>query len=244
MCDHRLILATDLDGTFLGGSADQRRSLYDMLTRHRRQIMIVFVTGRDLGFIDALKAQGDVPVPDYVIGDVGTTIVRGDTFEPIAEVQDPISRVWAESGERVKEMLRDEPGLKPQPGTFERRMSYYYDPQTLRPEAMAKVEAAGLQWLTSADMYFDVLPPGVSKGPTLLNFIDALQLDAARCLVAGDTMNDLSLFETGLKGVAVGNAEPRLQAELHRLPQTWFSPEPGCAGIADAIRHFDFKLED
>ncbi len=243
MRDPRLILATDLDGTFLGGNADQRRDLYAMLERCRRQIMIVFVTGRDLGFIETLKTGGEVPVPDYVIGDVGTTIVRGDTFEPVSEVQDPIDRIWAEAGERVKAMLADEPGLKPQPGRFERRMSYYYDPETLRPETMAKVEAAGLQWLTSADTYFDVLPPGVSKGPTLLTFIDALRLDAGRVLVAGDTMNDLSLFETGLKGVAVGNAEPRLQAELHRFPQTYFSPEPGCAGIADAIRHFDFNLE-
>jgi hydroxymethylpyrimidine pyrophosphatase-like HAD family hydrolase len=243
MADHRLILATDLDGTFLGGDADQRRALYDFLESRRERLLLVYVTGRDLDFIDSLKSAGEVPAPDYVIGDVGTTVVTGDTFDAVDAVQDPISALWGDSSVKVRAMLDQEPGLKLQPGRFDRRVSYYYDPATLRPEAMRKVEQAGLQWLTSADTYFDVLPPGISKGPTLLRFLDTLGLDAERCLVAGDTMNDLSLFETGLKGVAVGNSEPRLKAELHRFPRTYSSPHPGCAGILDAIEYFEFKLE-
>ena len=42
-----LILATDLDGTFLGGSDSQRRRLYDAISA-RPDALLVFVTGRDL----------------------------------------------------------------------------------------------------------------------------------------------------------------------------------------------------
>lgn len=242
--DLRLILATDLDGTFLGGTMDQRRGLYDYLRQWRDRVLLVYVTGRDLGFIQQLKDEGLVPHPDFVIGDVGTTVVRGPDFGALAEVQDPIAALWDDAGDRVRAMLEGEPGIKPQPTRFERRMSYYYEPDRLRPQTVEKIRAAGFDVILSADLYLDVMPRGVAKGPTLRRFIDTLDLPARHVLVAGDTMNDLSLFETGLDGVAVGNSEPRLVAELPRLTRTYHSPQPGCAGILDAIRHFGKDLED
>jgi len=241
--DPRLILATDLDGTFLGGSETERRELYGYLERHRQQLLLVFVTGRDLGFIDELKSEGIVPHPDFVIGDVGTTIVAGHDFQPVAPVQDPIAELWGDAGERVRALLADEPGIRPQPTRFERRMSYYYDPATFSEATLRKIEQAGFDWLTSAETFLDVLPRGVRKGPTLLRFLEALDLPAERTLVAGDTLNDLSLFETGLDGVAVGNSEPKLVARLSGLPRTYHSPRHGAAGILDAIHHFGKTLD-
>ena len=54
-------------------------------------------------------------------------------------------------------------------------------------------------------------------------------------LTAGDTLNDLSLFETGLPGVVVGNAEPALLARVTGLPNLHLSTLPGAAGILDAL---------
>jgi hydroxymethylpyrimidine pyrophosphatase-like HAD family hydrolase len=241
---HRLILATDLDGTFLGGSAAERSALYDYLQAWRDRLLLVFVTGRDLAFIRALTADGWVPEPDFVIGDVGTTVVDGRRHQPLEPVQGPIERLWGGSTARVKALLADEPGLALQPVMGDRRVSYYYDPATLRPETIDKVRAAGFDVILSAGVYFDVMPRGVAKGPTLLRFVETLSLDPARVLVAGDTMNDLSLFETGLDGVAVGNSEPELVARIGALPTVHHSPHDGCAGIADAIRRFGKTLED
>lgn len=233
-----LILATDLDGTFLGGDAAARDRLYKWIGS-RDDVLLVFVTGRDLPFIDRLVKDG-VPRPDFIIGDVGTTIVHGDDYRPVGTVQDWVEERWNAAGDRVRAMLADEPGLTLQPTPFERRVSYYYDPAALRPETVRKITDAGFDCITSADLYLDVLPRGIAKGPTLLRLIDALGWDADAVLVAGDTMNDLSLFETGLKGVAVGNSEPRLVAELPRFPRTLHPQGHGCAGIAEAIRAFGF----
>ncbi|MCH2394306.1 HAD-IIB family hydrolase, partial [Oceanibaculum sp.] len=199
-----LILATDLDGTFLGGSDEQRRDLYEHLNQ-RDDALLIFVTGRDLDFIRGLIAQPGMPRPHYIIGDVGTTIVDGQDFAPLAEVQDEIGERWGDAGDRVRKMLADEPGLELQPTPFHRRVSYYYQPDSLRPETLRKIEEAGFDWLLSAETFLDVLPKGVAKGPTLLRTVAALGLPQDRVLVAGDTLNDLSLFETKLKGVAVGN---------------------------------------
>ena len=71
----RFVLATDLDGTFLGGSEEDRAKLYQWIEDNRDTIGLIFVTGRDPKFIGEL-CDGGVPWPEYVVGDVGTTIAR------------------------------------------------------------------------------------------------------------------------------------------------------------------------
>lgn len=237
-----LILATDLDGTFLGGSEAARAALYESLSR-RDDALLVFVTGRDLDFVQALIEQPGMARPHYVIGDVGTTVVDGRDFRPLEAVESEIARRWADAGARVRALLADEPGLELQPTPFRHRISYWYDPDRLRPEAVAKVEAAGFDCLLSADTFFDVLPRGVAKGPTLLRLLEVLGLPGERVLVAGDTLNDLSLFQTGLKGVAVSNAEPKLLEAVAGLERVYRSAGPGAAGIAEALRHFRLEGE-
>ena len=53
-----LVLATDLDGTFLGGSETARRRLYSWIEANRDEVGLIFVTGRDPGFIRDLNAAG------------------------------------------------------------------------------------------------------------------------------------------------------------------------------------------
>lgn len=236
----RLVLATDLDGTFLGGSSDDCRSLYAHLSA-RDDVMLIFVTGRDIAFIAELIRSPGMPRPDYIIGDVGTSIYDGATFEPVAALEAPIAAQWNNANARVVDMLHGEPGLKLQATPFRHRVSYDYQPSDLSQQSVAKVEAAGFDCLLSADRFFDVLPKGVSKGPTLTRLVAALGLDAETVLVAGDTMNDLSLFQTGFKGVAVGNREPRLTEAVRDMPNVYCSTLPGTAGISDAIRHFRFE---
>lgn len=241
--NHSLVLATDLDGTFLGGSSQQRAEFYQSIQACRDDILLVFVTGRDLGFVRDLCEDPLFPHPDYIIGDVGTTIVDGRTHEPLREVQDWVSDRWQDAGDRVKAMLADEPGIELQPVPTERRISYYYKPEELQPSTVQKVIDAGFDCILSADLYLDVMPKGIAKGPTLLKFIDALNLDPENVIPCGDTLNDLSLFETGLKSVAVGNSEPKLVKAIQTMDNVYHSPHPGVAGIRDGLNVYGKQLE-
>lgn len=240
MTQPNLVLATDLDGTFLGGSDHDRRELYSHLTS-RNDAMVIFVTGRDIDFIRQLIATPGMPRPRYIIGDIGTSVFDGETLEPVADLEAEIITRWGDSNERVLSLLEGEAGLTLQDTPFRHRVSYDYDPDVLSPRTVAKIEACGFDCLLSAGRFFDVLPRGVSKGPTLTRLVETLGLEPETVLVAGDTMNDLSLFQTGFKGVAVGNSEPRLKAAVSRLRNVYCSPSPGAAGIADAIRKFQLK---
>ncbi len=55
-----LVLATDLDGTFLGGTDTDRERFYGWIENNRARVGLIFVTGRDPGFITQLtKRRGD-----------------------------------------------------------------------------------------------------------------------------------------------------------------------------------------
>ena len=174
------MLATDLDGTFLGGSDADRTRLYDWIEANRDTIGLVFVTGRDPDS-SAELCDGGVPWPDYVVGDVGTTIAEvtdGDRSSPIDRLEDDIAERWNDSGDRVRAALDGHPGLTLQPTDFRYRVSYDLRPRAFDRRAHDIVAELGLDALISDNRYFDVLPNGVSKGPSLQRLVDHLGIDA------------------------------------------------------------------
>lgn len=86
-----MLLATDLDGTFLGGKNVDRINLYRLIQNHR-DIRLVFVTGRGLESVIPLLNDPFIPNPDYIVCDVGATIVNGRTLEPLEPVQGDIEK--------------------------------------------------------------------------------------------------------------------------------------------------------
>jgi hydroxymethylpyrimidine pyrophosphatase-like HAD family hydrolase len=122
----------------------------------------------------------------------------------------------------------------------QRRLAYLIDPLQLDIGRLAAIEAHGVDCLVSDNRYLDVLPAGVNKGSTLLALLDWLEVDHARVVTAGDTLNDLAMFETGLRSVMVGNAEPALVAALPGLARTYRARAHGCEGIVEGLRHFGF----
>ncbi|MBM9596386.1 HAD-IIB family hydrolase [Roseitranquillus sediminis] len=236
-----MVLATDLDGTFLGGSDEDRRRLYDWIEGNRATVGLVFVTGRDPDFIRDLCA-GLVPWPEYVVGDVGTTIAHvepGGRLVPIPDLEADIAERWSDAGESVRERLNEHPGLTLQPTDFRYRVSYDLVPDEFDPGAHDAIAELGLDTLISADRYFDVLPRGVSKGPSLRRFVKHMGVAEDRVLVAGDTMNDLSMLELGLPAVAVGGSEEPLLTRVRHLAHVHKARAIGAAGILEAIAAFD-----
>ncbi len=234
-----LILATDLDGTFLAGSAEQRHRLYRLIDQHPG-ISLVFITGRGLEAVMPLLSDPSIPRPDYIVCDVGATVVDGHTLQPLQPLQSMIDAHWP--GEQVvAEAMRPFTALQRQDVPQERRCSYFCDPGTLAP-LRAQIEqtahALGCDVLYSADRYLDILPPGTDKGRTLAALARVLELPVERILVAGDTLNDLSMYVAGFTGVCVGRSEPGLLEATAGQQRTLHAKAPGCGGILEAITHF------
>ena len=241
--DPELVLVTDLDGTLLGGSLAWRRRFYAWLARERQRVLHVFCTGRDLQSIARLLATDDshgLAAPHLVIGDVGCTVACGISLALVPPAMEPIEARWAGKSELLAQLLVNVPGLSPQPISVDRRLAFSYDPESFDSALIASIEAHGVDCLISDDRYFDVLPAGVNKGSTLLALLDWLQVDRQRVVTAGDSLNDLAMFQTGLASVMVGNAEPALLRRLPDLPHTYLAKGQGCEGIVEGLVHFGF----
>ena len=236
----RFVLATDLDGTFLGGSDADRKILYDWIEANRETIGLIFVTGRDPAFIRQLCDDG-VPWPEYVIGDVGTSIgqVSDGQIEPIKTLEAEIAERWGDAGDRIRQVLEDAPGLTPQDTEFRYRVSYDLDPDNFDPARAQEVQEMGFDTLVSDSKYLDVLPKGVSKGPSLKRLVSYLGITPNQVLAAGDTLNDLSMLECGLPAVAVGGSERQLVDRVESLSHVHVAKGIGAAGILEAVAAFE-----
>ncbi len=239
-----LVLVMDLDGTLLAGSLSQRRQFYGWLQRQRSRVLQVFATGRSLSSLAPLLAappdSPQLPPPHLLIVDGGATVACGQALRPIAPVIAPIEARWRGRAEAVAPLLRDVPGLSPEPLHSVRRLAYTVEPAHFDPSLIPQLEAHRVDCLLSDQRYFDVLPAGVNKGSTLRRLLHWLELGPVPVVTAGDSLHDLALFETGLPGVMVGNAEAALREELPRLPGVYAARAHGCAAIAEGLHHFGF----
>ncbi|WP_250282899.1 MULTISPECIES: trehalose-6-phosphate synthase [unclassified Frankia] len=228
------ILVTDLDGTLLAGDVTDRRRLRDALNRHP-EVVVVFATGRALPAIREALDDPLVPRPRWIIADVGATVLDGVDHTPVQPLQSKLRADWPGTA-RVRTALRRFPALTYQDGVpQEGRCSFFLHPEDLTPAVTDMVEALGCTWSYSADRYFDVLPRGVSKGNALTALARSQGWPTASILVAGDSLNDLSMFRTGTHGVAVGNSEPALIAALDGQDGVHRPRQPGAAGVLQAL---------
>lgn len=233
-----VVLATDLDGTFLGGTDADRDRLYTLLRESERDTLI-FATGRGLETILPLLADPLVPRPRYIIADVGATVVRGDTLDPVQPIQSEIDARWP-GMHRVMSVLDSFGGLVRQDVPQERRASFYLEDTSLIPDIAARVETLGCEVLHSAGCYLDVLPGGVNKGTTLQRLVRNLGIEDERVVVAGDTANDIALFDTGYRGVAVGNADEQLKRHVRDLPRVVIAEAHGAGGVLEGLKRHGF----
>ncbi|CAH0179312.1 Glucosylglycerol-phosphate synthase [Massilia sp. Bi118] len=229
------VLATDLDGTLLAGGVEGRRQVRELFSAAQAGRRLVFVTGRGLESILPLLSDPTIPAPDYIIADVGATIVHGD-LRPVDELQQETAARWPGS-QAVLKALAGFPGLRRQSVPQERRCSFLASEESVTPALRAAVDALGCDLLLSAGCYLDVLPRGVSKGAAVLRLAEAAGIDPATIVVAGDTLNDLSMFETGLRGIVVGGAEPALAERVRKRPLVHIAGEVGCDGILEGLAH-------
>ncbi len=231
-----MLLATDLDGTFLGGKRVDRLKLYRLI-RQNKDIQLAFVTGRGIETVLPLLNDPIIPRPEYIISDVGATVVNGHTLEPVEPIQSRIENKWPGIF-TFRQALSGVTGLEFQEVPQQRRCSFYYD-ETTDIEAVRRIAAAyDCHVLLSAGKYLDILPGHTSKGNTLTQLVDLIGFPEDRVLVAGDTLNDLSLYETGYRGVVVGHAEAALSQATAGNPSVYQADAAGAGGIIAAIHHF------
>jgi len=281
----RLVLATDLDGTFAHGTPAARTALVDRLA-HDAGASLIYVTGRSPAAARSLASRLPLPEPDLLIADVGTSVLHALGPERVKPIEEELDLLWP-GDEPVRQRLLAVPQLVSQEVAAPRRVSYWIEPVrrmtasgrgggdpataggsvavTATPtdpfaarspddprlgaeaEAIAAevaqraaehLEGLAVDVLVSANVFLDVLPRGVDKGSTLRRVLDWLDVADDACIVAGDSLNDLALFETGLRGIAVGNCEPALRRRIAGMQGIYQAAAHGADGVLEGMRFY------
>lgn len=227
-----ILLATDLDRTLLPNGAQPESPL--ARPRFRRfaalpEVQLVYVTGRHKALVEQAMAEFDLPMPDFVIGDVGTSIhrIHAHAWRPRLDWQSAISLDWAgRSHGDLAAALADMPELRLQEAAKQGpcKLSYYAaaldDPSALMARARARLEATGarckLVWSvdeTTATGLLDVLPARAGKLHALEFLREHLGIPLDHTVFAGDSGNDLEVLASAVPSVLVANALESVRAE-------------------------------
>ncbi|CAK8724964.1 Sucrose phosphatase-like domain-containing protein [Candidatus Electrothrix aarhusensis] len=266
----KLLVCTDLDRTLLPNGpqteSPEARPAFAALAEDPR-VRIVYVTGRSIRLTEEALEEFQVPFPDILIADVGTTIchrVQGK-WQHERDWDALLSREWSRANNGLPGLLLELPGLEMQEEEKQTRfkLSYYVDanvdPKRLTRSISSILAQQGVRasliWSHDevADQeLLDILPAGADKYQALQFLRRQLGYRLDEMLFSGDSGNDLEVLTSEIPAVLVANARQEVaekarmlaaaagnEASLY-LAQGGFQGMNGCysAGILEGVAHY------
>jgi HAD superfamily hydrolase (TIGR01484 family) len=267
----KILLCSDLDRTIIPNGYQEEsvyaRPVFRQLAENGN-IYLVYVSGRDKKLVlDAIE-EFNLPMPDYAIGDVGTTFYRiiNGNWQLSAEWSDEISQDWKGlNWEGLAEYFEDMQGVWLQ--EFEKqsphKLSFYTDQdvdqqrleEKIRPVLIQKGLCANIIWSVdeiSAKGLLDIIPARANKFHAIQFLMKQEQFSEDNTVFAGDSGNDLDVLTSGLKAILVKNAADEVRkaavetlSKKHMMHRLYF-PEGNywgmngnyAAGILEGLVHF------
>ena len=233
----RLLLCTDLDRTLLPNGPQpesaQARSQFAALTADSR-LVLAYVTGRDQKLVQEAQSLYQLPQPDFVIADVGTTIYRiepNGNWQPDQAWEAKIGADWnGRTNSDLQHLLAGIPGLQLQEESKQNRhkLSYYLaldtDRQAVASKVRERLQAARVRarvvWSIDEQAnigLFDILPEGASKYHAVAMLQELQGFNDSNTVFSGDSGNDMEVLTSSIPAVLVANSDPQVQQEAQQL---------------------------
>jgi len=228
----RLLLCTDMDRTLLPNGyqpeSPQARELFHRLVS-REAVTLAYVTGRHRALVEDAIDEYRLPVPDFVIGDVGTTIyeVHRNSWQPRQDWQSEIAGDWAgHDHAHLAAMFNAFDRLELQEAEKQNifKLSYYVPLDSDSTSMMRRMQdllraediQASLIWSVDEPRgtgLLDVLPASATKFHAVEFLRSQLGYRSEQTLYAGDSGNDMQVLTSSIPAVLVANAATDVRAQ-------------------------------
>lgn len=230
------LLVSDIDDTLTGNHEDLHR-LWLCLKEHRSRVKVALNSSRPAASVDETLANyfpADF-APDAIITGLGTEIRLG--------------RSWLEAWQRqfldwpdahVRKLVM-ELGFVPHADIFQTKgkASFAVPGRAEAEHVVERLTREGIPfkyiWSGASDL--DIIAPGAGKDAAMLYLAAYLGISLERTVAAGDSGNDLALFEAAGKAIAVGNAREELLAAMPK-ENTYRATACHAAGVLEGLVAF------
>ena len=235
-----ILICTDLDRTLLpnGGEPEsvQARPVFSALVA-RPEILLAYVSGRHKALVEKAIVEYNLPIPDFVIGDVGTTIyqVTASGWQEWPEWTKEIAPDWAgREHTDLHKLFSSLTELTMQESTKQNRFKLsYYVPLDIdlthvltemrRLLALHSIRAELIYSVDEPERLglLDVLPASATKYHAVEFLIKQLGFSFENAVFAGDSGNDLPVLTSAIRSVLVANASDDVRREAGQLAQRY-----------------------
>jgi len=224
----KLLVCTDLDRTLIPNGPQSEspgaREHFAHLAG-RPEVTLAYVSGRHRALVEKAITNYCLPIPDFVIGDVGTTIYHvGPEQQWIRQEawEEEIAVDWAgKSHADIKLLLNGVKDLRLQERSKQNRykLSYYVPLQSNRERLSAIINQrfeekgirASLIWSIDEPVgigLLDILPARASKHHAIHALMRMHGFSYENTVFCGDSGNDLEVLASPIPAVLVANAQP------------------------------------
>lgn len=232
----KILICSDLDRTIIPNGYQQESARARPLFRQLAEdssIYLAYVSGRGKELILDAIDEFYLPLPDYAIGDVGTTLYRvidGD-WKLSDDWSHEIGQDWKEfSWEKLAAFFEEVEGIQLQEPQKQNqyKLSFYADQNVDHPQLIKKIRGiltqqgvlASIIWSVdaiSASGLLDIIPARANKLHAIQFLMRLEQFSADRTVFAGDSGNDLDALTSGLQAILVRNAMDEVRQEAIKM---------------------------
>lgn len=235
----KYLICTDLDRTLIpNGPAPESPAAEQLFAALVAQanVTLAYVSGRHRALVEDAMAEYHLPLPDFVLGDVGTTIYRVEseqTWRRHEPWEQSIAEDWCGLGHSdLADLLADLPGLRLQEPFKQNRfkLSYYVDDhadtavlQRMVASRLARAGVRARQVPSRDDIssvgLLDVLPLRASKRHAIEALMEIEGFKLCQTVFCGDSGNDLEVLVSPIPAVLVANAQPEIKQQAVLLAE-------------------------